>query len=99
MCSFRLTIFDCRSNKENHSLFLSVYELMKNVHERGRAVIWGYNVWVVVGMLVVSLILGIANNFRVYDERRVPFWGWILAGEDMEGDDAADLEVEEDDAP
>lgn len=39
------------------------------------------------------------NNFRVYDERRVPFWGRILAGEDMEGDDAADLEVEEDDAP
>ena len=50
-------------------------------------------------MLVVSLILGIANNFRVYDERRVPFWGRILAGEDMEGGDAADLEGEEDDAP
>lgn len=78
---------------------------MKNVHARGRAVIWGYNVWVVVGMLVVSLILGIANNFRVYDERRVPFWGRILTGEDQEGDDAAadlddaaDLEAEEDDA-
>ncbi len=73
---------------------------MKNVHAKGRAVIWGYNVWVVVGMLAVSLILGIANNFRVYDERRVPFWGRIPAGEDLEGDDAAgELEAEEDDAP
>ena len=73
---------------------------MKNVHERGRAVIWGYNVWVVVGMLVVSLILGLANNLRVYEERRVPFWGRIPAGEDLEGDDAAEeLDAEEGDAP
>lgn len=36
----------------------------------------GYlNIWVILGMIVLSVVLGILNNMRVYEEQQVRLWG------------------------
>lgn len=37
--------------------------------------ILGYRIWVLLGILVLSVVLGILNNSRVYPERRVVLFG------------------------
>lgn len=38
--------------------------------------IFGYNLWVVAGIVILALILGILNNFRVYEEQRVSLFNF-----------------------
>lgn len=33
------------------------------------------NVWVILALLLLSVVLGVLNNFRVYEEQRVPWPG------------------------
>lgn len=48
------------------------------------------NLWVVAAILVLAAVLGALNNFRVYEEQRVP-WPWE-AGEAADGDASGDSE-------
>lgn len=36
----------------------------------------GYNLWVILGLLLLSIALGVVNNLRVYEEQRVSWWGY-----------------------
>lgn len=47
-----------------------------------------FNLWVLAGLILLSVVLGILNNFRVYEEQRVPWFG-PAAEEETEAD--ADL--------
>lgn len=45
-----------------------------------------YNYWVIVGILIFSVVLGVLNNLRFgsEDERRVPWWGSPVVAVDSE---------------
>lgn len=66
---------------------------MKCLPLRRLTSVCGYNIWVVVFIFGLSLILGILNNQRVYEEQRVPLWGVIRAEESLE----EELDAEEED--
>lgn len=46
-----------------------------------------FNLWVVVGMILLSVILGVLNNLRVYEEQKVEIFGEVRLAEDMDGED------------
>ncbi len=48
---------------------------------RLREVLSGLDWRVLAGLLILSVVLGIANNFRVYEEQRLPFFAGF-GGED-----------------
>ena len=35
----------------------------------------GWNIWILIGLVLGAVVLGIVNNFRVYEEQRVPWFG------------------------
>lgn len=35
----------------------------------------GWNLWVLIGLVLGAVVLGVLNNFRVYEEQRVPWLG------------------------
>lgn len=35
----------------------------------------GWNIWVLIGLVLAAIVLGMLNNFRVYEEQRVPWFG------------------------
>lgn len=39
-----------------------------------------FNWWVVAGVLAAAIVLGCINNLRVYDERRVKWFGGAMVG-------------------
>ena len=45
-----------------------------------------YNFWVIAGIILVSMVLGVLNNLRVYEEQRVKWFGGpvISADDDLE---------------
>ena len=46
-----------------------------------------YNWFVVVGIVVLSVILGIVNNLRVYEEQRVNWFGGPVVSAEEEVDE------------
>ena len=36
---------------------------------------FGWNIWVLLAMLAIALVIGVVNNLRVYEERRVSWFG------------------------
>ena len=46
-----------------------------------------FNLLVLVAIVACAAILGVLNNFRVYEEQRVPFWGPLYQDEDGDFDD------------
>ena len=46
------------------------------------------NIWVIAGMLLLAVVLGVLNNFRVFEEQRVPWLGNV-AEEESIGDTEA----------
>ena len=43
------------------------------------------NIWVIAGMLLLAVVLGVLSNFRVVEEQRVP-WLCNVAEEESSGD-------------
>lgn len=41
-----------------------------------------FNWWVVAGVVVLAVVLGILNNLRVYEEQRVDWFGGPVVGEE-----------------
>lgn len=33
------------------------------------------NLWVILGIMVLAVVLGILNNLRVYEEQQIQLWG------------------------
>ncbi|MCQ2389782.1 MAG: hypothetical protein MJ240_00035 [Kiritimatiellae bacterium] len=50
---------------------------------------WRFNWIVVVAIIVLAMLLGIANNLRVYEEQRIPWTGpeTHQSGESETGDE------------
>ena len=44
----------------------------------------GWNLWILIGLVLGAIILGVLNNFRVYEEQRVPWFGSRTAEETQE---------------
>lgn len=55
-----------------------------------RCVSAGYNLWVVVGIVLLGIVLGLLNNLRVYEERRVEIFGEVPTADDADASDMSD---------
>lgn len=40
-----------------------------------RLTLFGYDLWVILGIFLLAVVLGVLNNFRVYEEQRVNLFG------------------------